>query len=81
MQQKDYEEKWAACLTMIREKLGEKYHHWFDVWFSDVRFEHYDPDTHTLLVQVPSKYVYEYLEMHGVKTICETARKVFGTTA
>lgn len=79
MEQKDYEEKWAACLTMIREKLGEKYHHWFDVWLADVRFEHYGPDAHTLLVQVPSKYVYEYLEMHGVKTIRETARKVFGT--
>lgn len=79
MEQKDYEEKWAACLSMIREKLGEQYHHWFDVWFADVRFEHYDPDAHTLLVQVPSKYVYEYLEMHGVKTIRETARKVFGT--
>ena len=62
MEQKDYEEKWAACLTMIREKLGEQYQHWFDVWFADVRFEHYDPDGHTLLLQVPSKYVYEYLE-------------------
>ncbi len=79
MEQKDYEEKWAACLTMIREKLGEQYQHWFDVWFADVRFEHYDPDGHTLLLQVPSKYVYEYLEMHGVKTIREAARKVFGT--
>jgi DNA replication protein DnaC len=79
MEQKDYEEKWAACLSMIREKYGEKYHHWFDVWFADVRFEHYDPDAHTLLLQVPSKYVYEYLEMHGVKTIRETAREVFGT--
>ena len=79
MEQKDYEEKWAACLTIIREKYGEKYHHWFDVWFADVRFESYDPDSYTLLVQVPSKYVYEYLEMHGVKTIRETAREVFGT--
>lgn len=79
MEQKDYEEKWAACLTMIREKLGDQYRHWFDVWFADVRFEHYDPDGRTLLLQVPSKYVYEYLEMHGVKTIRETARKVFGT--
>lgn len=79
MEQKDYEEKWAACLTMIREKFGEQYRHWFDVWFADVCFEHYDPDSYTLLVQVPSRYVYEYLEMHGVKTIRETARKVFGT--
>lgn len=79
MEQKEYEAKWSACLSMIREKYGEKYHHWFDVWFADVRFEHYDPDSHALLLQVPSRYVYEYLEMHGVKTIRETARKVFGT--
>ena len=79
MEQKEYEAKWAACLSMIREKLGEQYRHRFDVWFADVRFEHYDPDVHTLLLQVPSKYVYEYLEMDGLETIRETTREMFGT--
>ncbi len=79
MEQKDYEEKWAACLSMIREKYGEKYHHWHDVWYGDVRFVSYDPDSYTLLVQAPSMYVYEYLEMYGVKDIRWVTREVFGT--
>lgn len=75
----NYEQQWAACLAMIREKYGEKCHHWHDVWYGDVRFESYDPDSHTLLVQVPSKYVYEYLEMHGVKDLRWAIREAFGT--
>lgn len=74
----NYEQQWAACLAMIREKYGEKYHHWHDVWYGDVCFESYDHDSHTLLVQVPSKYVYEYLEMHGVKDLRWATREVFG---
>lgn len=62
---------------MIREKYGEKFRHWFDVWYGDVQFESYDPDTRTLLVQVPSKYVYEYLEMNGAKDIRWATQEVF----
>ena len=74
-----YEQQWQQCLAMIREKYGEKYQHWHDVWYGDVRFESYDPDNHTLLVQVPSRYVYEYLEIHGVKDLRWATREVFGT--
>lgn len=75
----DYSKLFSSCLAMIREKYGEKYRHWFDVWFGDVRFENYDPESHTLLVQVPSKYVYEYLEMNGAKDICWAAQETFRT--
>lgn len=75
----NYQSLWDDCLAMIREKYGERYQHWFDVWYGDVRFESYDPDTHTLLVQVPSKYVYEYLEMHGAKDIQWSTQQAFGT--
>ena len=62
---------------MIREKYGDKFRHWYDVWYGDVRFESYDPDTHVLLIQVPSKYVYEYLEMNGAKDIRWATHEVF----
>lgn len=77
--EKKFLQLWDDCLSMIREKYGEKYGHWFDVWFGDVRFERYDPDSHTLLVQVPSKYVYEYLEMNGLKDIRWATHEVFKT--
>ena len=73
------EKQWSECLAMIREKYGDKFKHWFDVWYGDVRFESYDPSTHTLLVQVPSKYVYEYLEMHGAKDIRWATQEMFKT--
>ena len=73
----DYSKLWKDCLAMIREKYGDKFRHWFDVWFGDVRFESYDPDTHVLLIQVPSQYVYEYLEMNGAKDIRWATHEVF----
>ena len=73
----DYSKLWEDSLAMIREKYGDKFRHWFDVWFGDVRFESYDPDTHVLLIQVPSKYVYEYLEMNGAKDIRWATHEVF----
>lgn len=73
----DYNKLWEECLRMIREKYGDKFRHWFDVWFGDVRFESYDPDTHVLLIQVPSKYVYEYMEMNGAKDIRWATHEVF----
>lgn len=73
----DYNKLWEECLRMIREKYGDKFRNWYDVWYGDVRFESYDPDTHVLLIQVPSKYVYEYLEMNGAKDIRWATHEVF----
>ena len=76
----DYGRLWDDCLAMIREKYGEKWQHWFDVWYGGVRFESYDPDTRTLLVRVPSKYVYEYLEMNGANDIRWATQEAFKTS-
>ena len=73
----DYSKLWEDSLPIIREKYGDKFRHWYDVWYGDVRFESYDPDTHVLLIQVPSKYVYEYLEMNGAKDIRWATHEVF----
>ena len=73
----DYSKLWEDSLAMIREKYGDKFRHWYDVWYGDVRFESYDPDTHVLLIQVPSKYVYEFHEMNGAKDIRWATHEVF----
>jgi len=76
----DYSKLWDDCLAMIREKYRDKFQHWFEVWYGDVRFESYDPDTRTLTVQVPSKYVCEYLDTHCLRDLRWATQEVFGNS-
>ena len=52
---------WDNCLCLIKENVTEQQ---FRTWFAPIVFENYDEDSRTLLVQVPSMYVYEYLEQY-----------------
>ncbi len=74
---KDHEQLWNSTKEIIREKWGEKGSHWFKLWFGDVNYESYDSKTHMLTVQVPSNYVYEFLEHYCVKDLREATRKAF----
>jgi DNA replication protein DnaC len=53
------QELWQQCLQLISESVSA---HTFDVWFKDITIESYDPDKHTVLIVVPHRFVYEYLE-------------------
>ena len=68
---KDYEALWQQCLEIIKGsyKQGKDTDRWFKVWYGDVKFDSYDADKHQLRLSVPSKYVYEYLEMHQIKLL------------
>ena len=60
----NYKEKWAECMDVIRERVlaregGERS---YRVWFADIKADSYDSETNTLVLAVPSRYVYEYLE-------------------
>ena len=55
---------WDNCLKLIRQNVSEQI---FKTWFEPIVFEKYDETSATLLVQVPSPYVYEYLEQHFVQ--------------
>jgi chromosomal replication initiator protein len=57
---------WDNCLNLIRQNVTEQI---FKTWFEPIVFETYDEAEQTLLVQVPSPYVYEYLEQHFVQLI------------
>ena len=66
---------WDNCLQLIKEIVKEQQ---FRPWFAPIAFENYDEDSRTLLVQVPSRYVYEYLEQYYVPLLCKVLFRVFG---
>lgn len=71
----DYRKLWSQCLAMIRERLNDP--HKYDVWFKDITLYSYDPDHRTLVLQVPSSYVYEYLEENYVELLGLVLRTAF----
>lgn len=50
----------------------------FATWFEPILFEMFDKDTHTILVQVPSLFIYEYLEENYVDLLNKVITRVFG---
>jgi len=62
--QKSHKALWDNCLHLIKQNVTEQI---FKTWFEPIVFESYNEEQKTLLVQVPSPYVYEYLEQHYVR--------------
>lgn len=62
--QQSHQMFWDKCLQLIRQNVTEQI---YKTWFEPIVFESYDPQENTVLVQVPSPYVYEYLEQHFVQ--------------
>ena len=66
---------WDKCLQIIKDNVTEQQ---FRTWFAPIVFEKYNEDSRTLLVQVPSRYVYEYLEQHYVNLLSKVLCRCFG---
>ncbi len=66
---------WDKCLLLIKENVTEQQ---YKTWFEPIVFEKYDDDSRTLLVQVPSMYVYEYLEQYYVGLLSKVLSRCFG---
>ena len=66
---------WDNCLSLIKENVTEQQ---FRTWFAPIVFESYNEDSRTLLVQVPSMYVYEYLEQYYVGLLSKALTRCFG---
>ena len=64
--QKSHKALWDNCLHLIRQNVTEQI---FKTWFEPIVFESYDEQQKTVLVQVPSQYVYEYLEQYYVRLL------------
>lgn len=65
---------WDSTLALIRENVTQQQ---FDTWFKPIVFESYNPSTKTLLVQVPSPFVYEYLEENYVDLLKKVLERTF----
>lgn len=68
---------WDKCLELIKENVTEQQ---FKTWFASIVFESYSVEERTLLVQVPSPYVYEYLEQYYVGLLSKVLTRIFGTS-
>jgi len=66
---------WDNCLSLIKENVTEQQ---YKTWFAPIVFERFDEDSRTLLVQVPSMYVYEYLEQYYVALLGKVLARCFG---
>ena len=66
---------WDNCLSLIKENVTEQQ---YKTWFAPIVFEKYDEERQSVLVQVPSMYVYEYLEQYYVNLLSKALTRCFG---
>ena len=66
---------WDNCLQLIRANVTEQQ---YKTWFAPIVFESYSETEQTLLVQLPSRYVFEYLEQYYVSLLSKVLARVFG---
>ena len=65
---------WDSSLQLIKNNVSEQQ---FNTWFKPIVFESFNEDTKTLLVQLPSPYVYEYLEENYVDLLSKVLSRTF----
>lgn len=66
---------WDSCLSLIKENVSEQQ---FRSWFSPIVFESFNESNRSLLVQVPSSFVYEYIEENYASLMYKVLTKYFG---
>ena len=66
---------WDKSLLLIKENVSPQQ---FNTWFKPIVFEAYKKETNTLLVQVPSLFVYEYLEENFIDLLGKVLTRTFG---
>ena len=57
------EKLWDKCLALIHENTTEQQ---YNAWFKSIVFESFNEESKTVLIRVPSPFVYEYLEENYV---------------
>lgn len=66
---------WDQSLVLISKNVTRQQ---FNTWFKPVTFESYNTASNTLLVRVPSPFVYEYLEQNFVDLLSKVLHQTFG---
>lgn len=65
---------WGQALALIRENVSKQQ---YDTWFQPITYESFDEATRTLLIQVPSPFVYEYLEENYIDLLSKVLKRSF----
>jgi len=73
--EKDPKLLWEGCLKLIQENVTDQQ---FKTWFAPITFESYSEEKNVLLLQVPSGFVYEYIEEHYVELLSKVLHRIFG---
>ncbi len=66
---------WSECLALIRDNVTEQQ---FDTWFRPIAFESFDEADRTVMLRLPSSFVYEYLEENYVDLLSKVLTRSFG---
>lgn len=66
---------WDKCLLLIKENVTEQQ---YQTWFSPIVFVSYKQPTKTILLRVPSMFIYEYLEENYIDLISKALIRHFG---
>lgn len=66
--------RWEDALALIRNNVSAEA---YNTWFSPLVFEAFDEASKTLFLQVPSTYVYEYIEGNYVDLLSKVLRQTF----
>ncbi len=67
--------RWEDALALIRKNVTEQI---YNTWFKPIVFEQFDEAQNMVLVQVPSPFVYEYLEENFVNLLAKVLQRCFG---
>ena len=70
----ELKEMWGECVRIIRDNISQQQ---FDVIFAYVQPKSYDDNK--LILTVPSRFVYEYIEENYIDLMRKVITKVFGT--
>jgi len=74
MENKSCYNLWRECQLMFRDSVSE---HVYNTWFSEIGIEDLDEEQNTLVLRVPSHYVYEYLEECHIGLLSKVLNSVF----
>jgi len=66
---------WNECLKVIRNNVAPDA---YKTWFSTIKFESFSQETNTLLLRLPSPFIYEYIEENYVDLIKKVLHYYFG---
>ena len=71
--EKNVEKVWENCLKLIRDNVSPQN---FKTWFEPIK--PVKLEKHVLTIEVPSQFVYEWLEEHYIQLLRKSIKKELG---